>query len=34
MTKDIEYQLFREIKIQMFLDHPNIIKLYHFYVDS
>lgn len=27
-------QLIREIKIQMFLDHPNLVKLYaHFHDD-
>ena len=27
-------QLIREIKIQMFLNHPNIIKLYSFFSDE
>lgn len=26
-------QIIREIKIQAFLNHPNIVKLYHFMVD-
>ncbi len=27
-------QLIREVKIQSFLDHPNIVKLFHFFVDE
>jgi serine/threonine protein kinase len=27
-------QLIREIKIQMFLDHPNLIKLYSYFQDE
>lgn len=27
-------QLMREIKIQAFLNHPHIVKLYHFFVDE
>lgn len=27
-------QFINEIKIQMFLDHPNIVKLYGFFDDS
>ena len=27
-------QLIREVKIQSFLNHPNIVKLYNFFVDE
>jgi len=27
-------QIIREIKIQSFINHPNIVKLYHFMVDK
>ena len=27
-------QFIQEIKIQLFLDHPNIVKLYSFFDDS
>jgi calcium-dependent protein kinase len=27
-------QLFREVKIQTFLAHPHIVKLYNFFVDE
>jgi len=27
-------QLIREVKIQSFIDHPNIIKIYNFFVDQ
>ena len=27
-------QLFQEIKIQLFLKHPNLIQLYDFFYDS
>lgn len=29
----MQKQLTLEIKIQMFLDHPNILRLYHFFDD-
>lgn len=32
--ENILNQLTRELKIQMFLDHPNIIKLYSFFHDK
>jgi len=32
--ENILNQLIRELKIQMFLDHPNIIKLYGFFHDK
>jgi aurora kinase len=32
--ENILNQLTRELKIQMFLDHPNIIKLYSFFHDE
>lgn len=34
ISEDLKVQLIHEIKIQMFLDHPNIIKLYTFFSDD
>ncbi len=33
-TNKLINQLIREIKIQMFLNHPNLIKLYSFFSDQ
>lgn len=30
----MEHQVILEIKLQMFLEHPNIVKLYGFFDDS
>ena len=30
----MESQLILEVKLQMYLSHPNILKLYHFFSDS
>ena len=27
-------QLIRELKIQSYLEHPNIVKLYHYHIDQ
>lgn len=32
-TQKMVRQLIQEIKIQMFLEHPNLIKLYSFFSD-
>ena len=34
MEGDSLNQLVREVKIQSFLNHPNIVKLYNFFVDE
>jgi serine/threonine protein kinase len=31
---DMEDQVFWEIKLQTYMDHPNILKLYHFFDDA
>lgn len=33
-TNKLINQLIREIKIQLFLNHPNLIKLYSFFCDQ
>jgi serine/threonine protein kinase len=27
-------QLIRELKIQSYLEHPNIVRLYHYHIDQ
>ena len=34
VNSKVEHQLKREIEIQSFLDHPNILKMYGFFWDS
>jgi aurora kinase len=34
LDPDTFQQLIREVKIQSFLNHPSIVKLYHFFVDE
>ena len=34
ITEEVKNQLIYEIKIQSFLDHPNIVKLYAFFSDQ